>query len=80
MAQNSIEMGLGVILKNLELINIFTLKTKTTFCENTIYPYVFENIPFFSIFFKNNRTPYFFKIIINFGSNYKLMVIFSLEL
>jgi hypothetical protein len=60
MNQNSIEMGLGVILKILELINIFTLKTKATFCENTIYPYVFENIPFFSIFFKNNRTPYFF--------------------
>jgi len=53
---------------------------KGTFCENTIYPYVFENNPFFSIFFKENETPYFFKIIISFGSNYKLVSICPLEL
>jgi hypothetical protein len=53
---------------------------KDAFCENTIYPYVFENNPFFSIFFKKNEPPYFFKIIITFGSNYKLVLIFPLEL
>jgi hypothetical protein len=53
---------------------------KDAFCENTIYPYVFENNPFFPTFFKKNETPYFFKIIITFASNYKLMVIFPVEL
>ena len=53
---------------------------KDVFCENTIYPYVFENNPFFPTFFKKNETPYFFKIIITFGSNYKLVLIFPLEL
>ena len=53
---------------------------KDAFCENTIYPYVFENNPFFSIFFKKIETPCFFKIIISFGSNYKLVFIFPVEL
>ena len=47
---------------------------KDAFCENTIYPYVFENNPFFSIFFKKIETPCFFKIIISFGSNSKLVL------
>jgi len=53
---------------------------KDVFCENTIYPYVFENNPFFSIFFKENGISYFFKIIISFGSNYKLVSRCPLEL
>ena len=53
---------------------------KGIFCENTIYPYVFENNPFFSIFFKENEISYFFKIIISFGSNYKLVSRCPLEL
>lgn len=41
---------------------------------------VLKKNQFFPIFWKKNRKPYLFKIIINLGSNYKLMLIFTLEL